>query len=94
MGASSSVLNADLETVEKSVAVVPLNDLESHLRLFQHCESGEILVLVENSLSDLSFITEPLLWMPVKVSSKEGTYLRKVEENILKNAKQYDGSKS
>ena len=39
-----------------------VTSLTDHLHLFQHAESGEVLVVSEKNIRELSFITDPNLW--------------------------------
>jgi hypothetical protein len=86
MGAGSSVHNGDIGGgVGSREYAVPLRNLEDHLTLFQHTESGETLVLLEHDMSDLPFVTKDELtkWMEVSLSSREGDYFRTIQKKVL-----------
>lgn len=55
---------------------IPLKSLASHLRVYQHCTTGEVLVLVDHLIGDIGGIVEkPNDWFQVSVSKKESKYL-------------------
>ena len=55
---------------------IPLKSLASHLKVYQHCTTGEVLVLVDHLISDIGGIIEkPTDWFQVSVSKKESKYL-------------------
>lgn len=48
--------------------VIPLKDLTKKLRAFQHCTSGEILILIDAHTNDLDFIKEKGDWMEAAIN--------------------------
>ena len=59
---------------------IPLSNLASHLHVYQHCTTGEIMILVDHMINDIGRIIDtPNDWFPVTVSKKESKYLESLK---------------
>lgn len=92
MGAGSSVggvvslKNKSFENKEN--LVIPLRQLAGHLKVYQHCTTGEVLVLVDHDIEDIGYVVDnPKEWFPVTVSKHESKYLEtlKVQASLNDN---------
>lgn len=69
---------------------IPLKNLASHLRVYQHCTTGEVLVLVDDLISDTTGIVDvPADWFQVSVCKKESKYLETLRMNVSLNDKEH-----
>ena len=98
MGAGASASGSDLKS---KVLVseggdnffIPLKNLASHLRVYQHCTTGEVLVLVDHTIDDIyGIIDKPKDWFPVAVCKKESKYLETLK--VLTSLSERDGLSS
>lgn len=98
MGAGASASGPDLKS---KVLVseggdnffIPLKDLASHLRVYQHCTTGEVLVLVDHIIDDIcGIIDKPKDWFPVAVCKKQTKYLETLK--VLTSLSEGDGVSS
>lgn len=98
MGAGASAGSADLKSkVFLSEAgdnfFIPLKNLASHLKVYQHCTTGEVLVLVDHNIGEISSIVDqPNDWFPVSVSKKESKYLETLK--VLTSLNEREGQSS
>ena len=102
MGAGASAGSAPLKS-HVSVSeggedyFIPLKNLAGHLKVFQHCTTGEVLVLVDHSIGDLGNIVDrPSDWFQVLVSRKQPIYLEtlKVVASIGEKDSSFHSSKT
>jgi hypothetical protein len=98
MGAGASAGSADLKSkVFLSEAgdnfFIPLKNLASHLKVYQHCTTGEVLVLVDHNIGEIgSIVDHPNDWFPVSVSKKESKYLETLK--VLTSLNEREGQSS
>lgn len=98
MGAGASAGSADLKSkVFLSEAgdnfFIPLKNLASHLKVYQHCTTGEVLVLVDHNIGEIGGIVDhPNDWFPVAVSKKESKYLETLK--VLTSLNEREGQSS
>lgn len=98
MGAGASAGSADLKSkVFLSEAgdnfFIPLKNLASHLKVYQHCTTGEVLVLVDHNIGEIgSIVDQPNDWFPVAVSKKESKYLETLK--VLTSLNEREGQLS
>lgn len=72
---------------------IPLKNLASHLRVYQHCTTGEVLVLVDHTIEEIyGIIDKPKDWFPVAVCKKESKYLETLK--VLTSLSERDGVSS
>jgi hypothetical protein len=98
MGAGASTDNGALKAkVYQSDSgdnnFIPLSNLASHLHVYQHCTSGEVMILVDHTINDIGRIIDaPNDWFPVTVSKKESKYLESLKIHTSLNER--DGQSS
>jgi tellurite resistance-related uncharacterized protein len=66
---------------------VPLSLLHGHLKVYQHCTTGEVMVLVDNVITDIgNIVDKPTEWYVVSVCNKQAQYLESLKVHTsLKN---------
>jgi hypothetical protein len=85
MGSGGSFLKKRRPVEEKRNSdddvYIPIKYLANHLRVYQHCLRGEVLVLIDEKIDELSsrFIEDAHNWFQVSLSSKEKDYLSSVK---------------
>lgn len=62
--------------------IIPLNSLAPHINAFQHSETGEILILVDQHITKIGLIRDCSLWFEVQVSGVQAAYLRGLETRV------------
>jgi hypothetical protein len=76
MGAGASSTNKRSQSGgEVEQKYIPLTVLIRRLKLFQHCSSGDILILVDDELKDVEHVIDkPTDWFRVSIAQKQAKY--------------------
>mmetsp|Transcript_8380 Transcript_8380/g.8343 ORF Transcript_8380/g.8343 Transcript_8380/m.8343 type:complete len:942 (-) Transcript_8380:171-2996(-) len=92
MGGGSSVggvvaLESKSYDVKENLSI-PLKQFSGHLKVYQHCTTGEVLVLVDDDdIKNIGhMIDNPKEWFPVTVSKFETKYLKTLKVQISSNS--------
>ena len=84
--AGSAVLKSKVVVTEGGDCRIPLKHLAPHLRVYQHCNTGEVLVLVDHLISDVGYLVDrPSDWFQVSVCKKEAKYLETLRVDTTLN---------
>jgi tRNA A-37 threonylcarbamoyl transferase component Bud32 len=99
MGAGSSVRGVVASEkkqydVEENL-VIPLKQLAGHLKVYQHCTTGEVLVLVDDDIRNIGHVVDnPKEWFPVTVSKNETKYLETLKKQVSLSSDDVERSNS
>jgi serine/threonine protein kinase len=61
---------------------IPLSALTGKMRVYQHCETGECMVLVDQDMSNVDGITDKSMWMRLDLSRKQNTYMQGLTSSV------------
>lgn len=81
-GASTALkTNEVTHSKDKREVFIPVDNLTSHIRVFQHGSSGEVLVMIDQSVE--SFITDSTDWFAVKLCSSQAEYFDTLKLSLV-----------
>lgn len=81
-GASTPLkTNEVTHSKDKLEILLPVDNLTSHIRVFQHGSSGEVLVMIDQSVE--SFITDASDWFAVKLCSRQSEYFDTMKLSLV-----------
>mmetsp|Transcript_8381 Transcript_8381/g.8345 ORF Transcript_8381/g.8345 Transcript_8381/m.8345 type:complete len:927 (-) Transcript_8381:171-2951(-) len=99
MGGGSSVggvvaLESKSYDVKENLSI-PLKQFSGHLKVYQHCTTGEVLVLVDDDIRNIGHVVDnPKEWFPVTVSKNETKYLETLKKQVSLSSDDVERSNS
>lgn len=90
-GASTALKTNEVShSKDKREVFIPVDNLTSHVRVFQHGSSGEVLVMIDQSVE--SFIADSSDWFAVKLCSSQAEYFDTLKLSLVaKNSSTQSG---
>jgi hypothetical protein len=61
---------------------IPLSALASRIKVFQHSESGDVLILVDQHITKAGLVPDCSLWFEVQVAAAQAVYLQSLKTRV------------